>query len=292
MQIFSIVRIKLRLGTADPTPAFTLCLRLPLFYNGFMNAPRPIPPAAPTVCSGPRPLRRLLVVVGLLLTGPAAAEWHGSLSFLSDYQYRGYSKSRSNPVVQGNLEYQHRLGWYAGTTLSQVSFDDKPIRDRAGFEARPYFGWTFQPLANWRADLFAMGYLYDGNLFSRPADYAEIYASATYRGWLTGRVSLAPDAYQLGHAIFNYELSGRHQLLDNVQLSAGLGYHHAGQLLHTEYFYWNAGATWYLTHYLALDMRYSDAQPAAPDEDQPFGPDEFYPRPIENKWLLSVTLGF
>lgn len=228
----------------------------------------------------------------MLLPMTAAAEWHGSLSFLSDYQYRGYSKSRSNPVVQGNLEYEHRVGWFAGATLSQVSFDDKPNPSRATFEARPYLGWTFNPAQDWRSDLFVMGYLFDGDLFGQAADYAEIYGSVTYRNWLTGRVSLAPNAYQQGADIFNYELSARHELLDNVLLSGGLGYHHAGQLLHTEYFYWNAGATWYPTRHIAVDIRYTDAQPAAPQGEGPFAPNEFYPRPIENKWLLSITLGF
>ena len=48
--------------------------------------------------------------VGLLylLLGFASvkAEWHGELSFRSDYVYRGYSKSQGDPVVQGLIDYQ------------------------------------------------------------------------------------------------------------------------------------------------------------------------------------------
>ncbi|MEI6270363.1 MAG: hypothetical protein WCP01_15915, partial [Methylococcaceae bacterium] len=44
----------------------------------------------------------------LLLLGfsPANADWHGDLSFRSDYVYRGYSKSQGNPVVQGLIDYE------------------------------------------------------------------------------------------------------------------------------------------------------------------------------------------
>ncbi|NJD06384.1 MAG: hypothetical protein FIA97_07780 [Methylococcaceae bacterium] len=276
-----------------------------------MNSPRPIPSAWRTdyanltrrhnspvksawIARHGLSLLSRLAGFGLLFVAalPAAAEWHGSLSFLSDYQYRGYTKSRSNPVAQGNLEYEHRTGWYAGATLSQVSFDDKPNRSRASFEARPYVGWGFMLADDWRSDLWVTGYLYDGDLFAKTGHYAEIYGSLTYRNWLTGRIALAPDAYQQAADIFNYELSARHDLNDNLQLSAGLGYHDAKKLLHTSYFYWNAGATWYPYRHLAVDIRYTDAQPAAPQGEAPFGPNEFYPRPIENNWLLSITLGF
>ena len=306
-----VIMVQKPAGDGTPKDRFRLTCRQPLFYNAVMNSPRPIPSvvrspyANPTRLRSPPvksacPARRWLSLLarsacfGLLfgLALPTAAEWHGNLSFLSDYQHRGYSKSRSNPVVQGNLEFEHRTGWYAGATLSQVSFDDKPNLSRASFEARPYLGWGFRLADDWRSDLYVTGYLYDGDLFGKTGHYAEIYGSLTYRNWLTGRVSLAPDAYQQGADIFNYELSARHEVKDNIQLSAGLGYHDAKDLLHTSYFYWNAGATWYPHRHLAVDIRYTDAQPAAPQGEAPFGPDEFYPRPIENKWLLSITLGF
>jgi uncharacterized protein (TIGR02001 family) len=221
----------------------------------------------------------------------AEAEWHGNLKFLSDYVYRGYSKSRGNPVVQGHLDYQGDAGWFAGIGLSQVSFDDQPNNERAAIEIKPYLGWSLPLATDWRTELSVSGYIYDNKIFDQAANYMEFYASLHYRDWLSATVSIAPNAYQRHVNVANYELTYRRDILDTVQLSAGLGYYQAGALLGQDYLYWNAGASWFLTSYLALDIRYIDVHPNAQLETH-LHHDEFYPRQQENKYLVSVTLGF
>ncbi len=221
----------------------------------------------------------------------ANADWHGELSFLNEYIYRGYSKSRGNPVVQGRLDYQGEAGWYAGARLSQVSFDDKVNADRAELEAIPYAGWAFPLSADWKADLSVSGYIYNGKVFSQHANYAEIYGSLNYKDFLTARVAIAPDAYQLNETVTDYELSYRYDILDNLQFSSGLGYYQAGPILEQDFFYWNLGVSWFVTTYLSLDVRYVDAQLEEYHDLSPLQ-DEFYPRPQENKYLVSLTLGF
>jgi len=251
--------------------------------------------ATPNKASKRRPnicRREICLLAWALLTSSSAfgAGWHGNVSFVSDYQYRGYTKSRSAPVVQGRLDFDHESGWYAGAAVSQVGFDDKPSPDRAHFEARPYLGWALGLSPDWQADLTASGYLYDGRVFDQSAHYAEISGAVTFRNWLTGRIALAPDAYQRNCDVLTYETQARYDLLDNLQLSAGLGFHQAAKLLDHDYFYWNSGLTWYPTNHLSFDFRYMDAQIQAAHEVHEFT--EFYPRPIENKWVLSVSLGF
>jgi hypothetical protein len=50
------------------------------------------------------------------------------------------------------------------------------------------------------------------------------------------------------------------------------------------------GASWFLTPYLALDIRYVDAQVKKYADDGEYG--EFYPRQLDKKYLLSMTVGF
>jgi uncharacterized protein (TIGR02001 family) len=230
----------------------------------------------------------ICVVLGV---SPVNADWQGQLNFLSDYVYRGYSKSRGNPVVQGHLDYEAGAGWFAGLGLSQVSFDDHPNPAPAELEIKPYLGWMLPLSADWKTEFSASGYIYNNKIFAHAADYAEIYAALHYQNWLTGRVSIAPDAYQRHAAVANYELNYRYDILDNVQFSSGLGYYQAGKLLGQDYFYWNLGASWFVTSYLALDIRYVDAN-IEQHQDTNLYHDEFYPRPQENKYLVSVTLGF
>jgi len=239
----------------------------------------------------PSPLGFFTGLLFLLTLGTAHADWHGALSYTTDYVYRGYSKSRGNPVAQGHLEYQGDADWFAGIGLSQVSFQSATVAGRADLEIKPYAGWTLPLSVDWKAELSASGYLYNGTVFGRRADYAEIYGAIHYRDWLSGSVSVAPDAYRRGVAVPNYQIDVRRDMLDSLQLSASLGYHQAGALLGQDYVYWSAGATWFVAAYLALDLRYVDAR-VSPHPDDGSTPDEFYPPPLENSYLFSVTVGF
>lgn len=236
--------------------------------------------------------RCFILLSCLLFWTPAAiADWHGELSFLSDYIYRGYSKSRSNPVVQGHLDYEDESGWFTGAGVSQVSFDDRSNTDHADVEFKPYLGWSLPISNDWRSELSVTGYLFNDKVFAHDADYAEFYANLHYQDWLSASVSVAPNAYQRHTTVLNYELNYRHDILDNLQFSAGLGYYQAKALLEKDYFYWNVGASWFLTSYLSLDIRYADVNLDKSHYSES-GYDEFYPRLLENKYLVSVTLGF
>lgn len=220
-----------------------------------------------------------------------AAEWHGNVKLMSDYIYRGYSKSRGNPVAQGLIEYQNNSGWFGGLAASQIRFDDQINADRAEVEFKPYLGWTVPVAGDLRAELSATGYIFDNKIFNQTANYTELYASLHYQDWLSILVSFAPNAYQRQVDVANYELNFRRDLLDTVQFSTGLGYYQAGSLLGQNYFYWNAGISWFATDYLSIDLRYVDASLNAQQEEENHH-DEFYPRPQDNKYLFSVTLGF
>lgn len=233
----------------------------------------------------------VVVLCLLFASSGVIAEWHGELSVLSDYVYRGYSKSRSNPVVQGRLDYEDDAGWFTGVGISQVSFDDRPSPDHADLEVRPYLGWNVPIADDWKTELSVTGYVFNDKVFAHDADYAEFYAALHYQDWLSGRISVAPNAYQRHETVLNYELNYRRDIFDNVQFSAGLGFYQAKALLDEDYFYWNLGASWFLTSNLSLDIRYVDVHLDKQQYDE-LGYEEFYPRLLENKYLLSMTLGF
>ena len=227
----------------------------------------------------------------LLSFSPANADWHGELSFRSDYVYRGYSKSQGNPVVQGLIDYQDDSGWFGGLGLSQVNFDNLPNTNSAEVEIRPYMGWALPLATDWSAELSVNGYIYNDKIFEQNSDYAEFSATLHYQDWLSGKISVAPNAYQRHATVPSYELNYRRDILDTLQFSGGLGYSQAGVLLEQDYFYWNLGVSWFVTSYLTLDARYVDVHLNNYDNSQIPG-SEFYPRPIKNKYLLSITLGF
>lgn len=234
---------------------------------------------------------RIICLYLILVPIEALAEWHGDIKLLSDYIYRGYSKSRGNPVVQAHIDYQNPAGWFAGLGVSQVRFDDQHNPDRAEIEIMPYVGWFFPVTNELRAELSIYGYIFDNKVFGQSANYAEFYVSLHYEDWLSLKASLAPDAYHRDVEVANYEVIYRRDLLDNVQFSAGLAYNQAGSLLDEDYFYWNAGFSWFVTSFLAVDFRYVDVALNAQD-DAHNHQDEFYPRLQDNKYLFSLTVGF
>lgn len=219
-----------------------------------------------------------------------AGEFNGSATITSDYAYRGYSKSRGNPAAQGNLEYSHKSGIYTGLWLSQVSFDNKSVSDRATVELNPYIGWTVDLSEDWRTDLSAGRYIYAGKIAGLDADYNEFHTALHYRDLLSARLSIAYDAYNLKATTLNYELVSRYNLLDTLKLSAGLGLNQAHQLFDANYFYWNAGFTWNVIKHIAVDLRYIDSSLNLVETT--YTDNYFNLQPLSNHYLLSLSAGF
>jgi uncharacterized protein (TIGR02001 family) len=230
------------------------------------------------------------MLAALAFTLLARADLKGSATLASDYVYRGYSKSRGNPVLQGNLDYGHESGFYGGLWVSQVSFDDKGDRDRAEVELNPYLGWATELAEHWRIDFSANRYVYTGKVFGQNSDYNEFVGALHYRDLVTARVAFAYDAYNRKAMTFDYELVGRYSVLDNLQLSAGFGFYQASQLLEYNNFYWNAGLIWYVNRYVSVDLRYVDSNVKDQDIDSEEGFSSL--RGLENHYLFSLSIGF
>lgn len=224
------------------------------------------------------------LVFYLLCSGTSAwADWHGELNFRSEYVYRGYTKSRGNPVAQANLSYQSDSGWFLGSGFSQLNYAHPGNTRNAELEIRPYLGWNLALDPNWRAELLTSAYVYDYKLYGKASDYVEFSAALHFKDNISARLFVAPDAYQRHAKIITYELNYRRDLLDTLQLSTGLGYSQAIALFGQDYFYWNAGFSWFVTQYLALDMRYVDSNLDSYSSSAVY---------LDNKYLMSITLGF
>jgi uncharacterized protein (TIGR02001 family) len=232
----------------------------------------------------------VLLVPFTLSMSVYAGGLNGSVTFVSDYAYRGYSKSRGNPVVQGNLEYAHQSGLYGGLGISPVSFDDKAQGNHALVELNPYIGWTLDLSEHWRTDFSVGRYIYAGKINGQNADYNEFYSALHYRDLLTARLAFAYDAYNQNATTLTYELLGRYSLLDTLILSTGLGFNQASQLFDFNYFYWNTGLTWHLNSYVAVDLRYIDSNLNHAEAASADG--YLSPHRLRDRYLLSLSMGF
>ena len=233
-------------------------------------------------------LRVIPIMLMLACAQDSLAELSGSLSLTSNYFWRGYSKSNNDPAAQGFVDYQHDKGFFAGSWLSQVDFDDDVSSDAARLELSPYIGWSFAPSGDWRADIQFVRYFYDGDIFGTSANYNELYASAHFRDLFSAQFAYANDAYNQGEPTYDSYLSGRYPLTDTLQLSAGAGYSVARKVFEYNYYYWDAGLTWYWP-WGGIDIRYMGAQETGGEFHTDWG---YHPDIVDGEIIVTLSVGF
>lgn len=219
----------------------------------------------------------------------AHAQWHGSVAYATDYADRGYSKSNGGPSVQANLDYEEAGGWYGGIWVSAVDFADRRSRNRASVEWSPYVGRSTQLAGDWRTELQVSGYVFDGDIYGQPADYAELYGFLHFREIATLQVAVAPQAYGRDAVTWNTQITGRYAVSDAGRVSVGLGHYWAEDVFNYDYLYWDVGGTWF-HRYGGVDVRYfgtSTFEPAAGK----WPVRNYHPRETGGV-VLTLTIGF
>ncbi|MGE5154474.1 MAG: TorF family putative porin [Bdellovibrio bacteriovorus] len=152
----------------------------------------------------------------LLLAGPASAEDPWSISAnigaVSNYMWRGVTQTQDGPAIQGGLDVKHQSGFYAGTWISNVDFNDEggsqistvkldefgqPIYDDKGFPVYETTGLSDPSSPNYEMDFYLgfggnitedLSYDLKGILYTYPDgedfNFGEIGGSMTFK-WFT-----------------------------------------------------------------------------------------------------------
>ena len=216
------------------------------------------------------------------------AEGFGALATIStEYFYRGYSKSGNHPSIRANVDYDHASGFFVGSWISWVDFEDNGYGDRSNVEFYPYVGFSHKLDDQWRIETSVSRYLYDGRIFGKFSDYNEYSASVHYSDLASLRFDFANDAYNRGGGAANIELTGRYPIFTHWSVSAGLGYNNATPALEYDTLYWNLGVTWFFKHG-SLDLRYADYADAGVSSE--YGALEL--PELKQKFIFSLSVGF
>ena len=125
----------------------------------------------------------------------------GEVNLLSDYRFRGVSRSDEDPALQAALTASHGSGFYAGargTTLKGI--DTYRGRDLGDFELDLYAGYGTQLGGGFEIDAGAVYYVFaDG---AGATDYVEPYASLSYLigpVYATAGAKYAPSQRAIGN---------------------------------------------------------------------------------------------
>ena len=210
-----------------------------------------------------------------LREGPAALDPSLNIDLMSDFRYRGVSRSDEDPAGRVGLTVYHESGLYAGArTTTLRGIDPYRGRDLGDLQTDLYLGYSRQLGGGFSIDGGLLYYLVAGD-GAGADDYAEPYASLSYLigpATFTAGANYAPDQDALGGGDILY-LYGRADVTVPFRpwaFSAELGRQHSGAF--GDYWNWSLG----VTHHLQLEgvpvneigLRYVDTSlPGGPGRD-------------------------
>ena len=138
---------------------------------------------------------RVCGVLGLLAGGPLHAhEFHGYLTLVSDYVFRGASQSNEDPTVQGGLDYRHPGGVFAGVFAAHTNYPENAFGSNPGsVEFDAYVGYSRTIARDWSWDVAVLHYDFPD---STGIDYSydELAANLHFRDVLRLGVTASDDA--------------------------------------------------------------------------------------------------
>jgi len=201
-----------------------------------------------------------LAAVALSLTALAAhAEITGTVSAVSDYNFRGVSLSANDPALQGSLDYAHESGFYAGAWASNIDYGD----DFDGnIEVDLYLGFAGEVSEDFGYDVGLVWYTYpdsSGDAFDQTSEiknYPEIYAGLTYK-WLEAKQWYTNDYGGSDLDAFYTEANATYELPANFGLTAHVGYNYGDAFDDSEFIDYTVGVTYTLGHF-DLGLVYAD----------------------------------
>jgi uncharacterized protein (TIGR02001 family) len=130
----------------------------------------------------------------------------GEIGLMSDYRFRGISRSDEDPALQAGIDIRHQSGLYIGargTTLhgnDPFRLRDPAFRDQGDVQMDLYAGYGRSLGGGFDLDAGLMYYAFAGGRGA--TDYAEPYASLSYLigpVQMTGGVKYAPSQAGTGH---------------------------------------------------------------------------------------------
>jgi uncharacterized protein (TIGR02001 family) len=115
---------------------------------------------------------------------PGAFEVSGEVNLMSDYRFRGVSRSDEDPTGQAGVQLRHQSGFYAGARGTLLQGQDSfrlrnPAHlDQGSAQFDLYAGYQTDLGDGFDLDAGLMYYAFSGA--RGPTDYAEPYASLSY----------------------------------------------------------------------------------------------------------------
>lgn len=162
-----------------------------------------------------------LAAVGLTFAAMAAqAEVTGTVTAVTDYNFRGVSLSANDPALQGSIDWAHDSGFYAGAWASNIDYGDDVDGD---VELDLYLGFAGSFNDDLGYDVGLVYYTYPSS--DDIKEYPELYAGLTYK-WLELKQWYTNDYSGTDDDAYYTEANASFELPADFSLSLHLGYNY------------------------------------------------------------------
>jgi uncharacterized protein (TIGR02001 family) len=185
-----------------------------------------------------------VAAVVLLATATAAhAEFSGTVTATTDYDWRGVTQSAQDPAIQGSIDWSMDMGLYAGAWASNVDFGSGD----PNVEVDLYVGWSGGDTLTW--DVGGVYYTYPGE---SDFNFPEIYGSL---GWefLEGKISYSWDFAGTSKSAMYYEANLDYGLPANFGVIGHIGYSDGDGIRaaydQSNYYDWALGISYTWSHF-------------------------------------------
>ncbi len=168
-------------------------------------------------------MKKTLIAAALAsISLPALAEISGNVTLATDYRFRGWSQTTSDPAIQGGFDYNHDSGFYVGTWGSNVEF-------AGSLELDYYAGFANDITDSIGYDVGVIYYDYPGGDLGGGVDpeFWEVYGGLSGDLGpvsLSGTVSYSDDYFGETGKAWYYDLGASYSLPYDISLNGHFGY--------------------------------------------------------------------
>jgi uncharacterized protein (TIGR02001 family) len=234
-----------------------------------------------------------LVAAGLLCAAASAnaGEVTGTVTAVSDYDFRGVSLSAKDPALQASIDYAHDSGFYAGAWASNIDYGPDIDGD---IELDLYAGFAGETGGGMGWDVGLVWYTYPDSSSSLTAssisDYPELYAGITFgpvelKQWYTNDYGGSDVDALYTEMNYGFELPA------DFGLNLHLGYNYGDAFDGFEYFDFAVGVSKSVGHF-DMELKFTGTELDEQDVGLPPGTsfgDVFNPEP---RVLFSISTTF
>jgi len=204
-------------------------------------------------------LKQGVAAVLLLVSGAAAhAELSGTVTVVSDYDFRGQSLSAKDPALQGSIDWASESGFYVGAWGSNIDYGPGVDGD---IEIDLYAGYAGETEGGLGWDVGLVYYTYPGS--DDISDYPELYGALSYK-WFEFKQWYSNDLSGSDEDGFYTEVNGSFELPANFGLNLHLGYNYGDAFEDTEYMDYSIGVAYTLSNF-DLELKYVDTDLSSGD---------------------------